>query len=157
MNETSPRCVCWHFFKRLRIKRKSPLMPLKRACKSLLTKWNPLSSKVTGWLALWTVNESLHFSCANENDPLQDRSFGSKSGDRWHSAAHVHETTLGLVERQAGSVEGESIADQSESGHHRGEQKRFGLSWSVLEEFSLWRSVVNTVLSSCHRSLKGEK
>ena len=115
---------------------------------------------IEGEALIYNMNtrwESLHFSRTHEDDPLQDRSFGSKSGDRRYRSAHVHQATLGPTERQARSVEGESIADQSESEYHRGDEKRIGMSGNVLEEFSLWRSVVNTVLSSCHHPLKGDK
>ena len=57
-------------------------------------------------------NTTGSFSCANENDPLQDRSHRAQGDHSQYGSAHVHQAALAIVEGETRIVEIQSSDDQ---------------------------------------------
>ena len=52
------------------------------------------------------------FSCTNENDPLQDRSYRAQGDHSQYGSTHVHQAALAIVEGETRIVEVQSSDDQ---------------------------------------------
>lgn len=127
-------------------------MRSKKECKLCLKTLKPLSSKVCSYVNQYFLishDESFRRSClkqkilncflqcfsrSNENDSLQNKSFGSKSHYRRHSPTNIFKTTLGSIERKIGNVEIEFTFDSPELRWYYGHSR---WSFSLTDKFVL--------------------